>query len=77
MEELCLCSKRLVDPQLAPGIFHGRPACSMACYNRAAAQEDGREVQRKKGFDAERWIDNFIAGVALLALSALGFATFS
>ena len=36
MEELCVCSKRLVDAERAPWVFRGRPCCSCDCYRKAA-----------------------------------------
>jgi hypothetical protein len=39
VEELCLCSKRLLNVEHAPWVFRGRPCCSCDCYRKAAAAD--------------------------------------
>jgi hypothetical protein len=46
MEELCVCSKRLLDAEHAPWVFRGRPCCSSGCYRKAAEADDHMTARR-------------------------------
>jgi hypothetical protein len=49
MEDLCVCSKRMLHAQDATWMFHGRPCCNRLCYDKAAAAEDRKFAERKAG----------------------------
>jgi hypothetical protein len=51
-DELCCCSQKMLDPADCTYVYHGRPCCSRACYNRAEA--DYERKQRARAAQAAR-----------------------
>lgn len=47
MEELCNCSKRMLDADHTPWMFRGRPCCNSLCYRKAAEADDRNLANRK------------------------------
>lgn len=53
---LCLCSKHMVDIQHALAL-HGRPACNVACLERALNAENLRAVRRTEAYALRHGIE--------------------
>jgi hypothetical protein len=47
MEDLCVCSKRMLHTEDATWMFRGRPCCNRLCYDKAAEAEDRKTDDRK------------------------------
>lgn len=58
MEELCYCSKKLLDPQHATYVVRGRPCCGRACYNMAIA-DDNRRLRYQPTRIVGSWQEGF------------------
>ena len=41
-EALCVCSKKMLDPELCNLVLRGRPVCNMDCMRKAERREDAR-----------------------------------
>jgi hypothetical protein len=46
VEELCVCSKRMLDIEHAAWVFRGRPCCNGSCYRKAVEADDRKMALR-------------------------------
>ena len=46
VEELCVCSKRMLDIEHAAWVFRGRPCCNGSCYRNAVEADDRKMALR-------------------------------